>query len=41
MNPKPLVLTALFTGAPALAGTPPLTTGTGSPVGHADSSSCS
>ncbi|OJT17349.1 catalase [Archangium sp. Cb G35] len=38
MNLKPLVLTALFTGAPALAGTPPLTTDTGSPVGSNQSS---
>jgi catalase len=33
LNLKPLVLTALLTGGPALAGTPPLTTDTGSPVG--------
>ncbi|WP_308809815.1 catalase [Archangium lansingense] len=38
MNLKPLLLTALFTGAPALAGTPPLTTDTGSPVGSNQSS---
>ncbi|MCY1083253.1 catalase [Archangium sp. miwbw1] len=33
-----MLLTALFTGAPALAGTPPLTTDTGSPVGSNQSS---